>query len=131
MVFQGTCSSRRHRRDYDVHVGAQRERDAEHEYEVAVVSSEKRAWLGVSVEDMSERARPSDERERPRRGAGELGLGRGPAEKAGIKKTTSSCRSTGRRSTTPADLTRAVAKAEPGKAAECVVMRRTTGSRFR
>jgi len=103
---------------------AQRERDAEHEYEVAVVSSEKRAWLGVSVEDMSERLARRMNVKTEKGALVNSVSDDSPAEKAGIKEDDIIVSFNGKTIDDAGDLTRAVAKAEPGKAAECVVMRR-------
>jgi len=103
---------------------AQRERDAEHEYEVAVVSSEKRAWLGVSVEDMSERLARRMNVKTEKGALVNSVSDESPAEKAGIKEDDIIVSFNAKTIDDAADLTRAVAKAEPGKAAECVVMRR-------
>jgi C-terminal processing protease CtpA/Prc len=103
---------------------AQRERDAEHEYEVAVASSEKRAWLGVSVEDMSERLARRMNAKTQKGALVNSVSDDSPAEKAGIKEDDIIVSFNGKTIDDAGDLTRAVAKAEPGKAVECVVMRR-------
>lgn len=103
---------------------AQRERDAEQEYEVAVASSEKRAWLGVSVEDMSERLARRMNVKTEKGALVNSVSDDSPAEKAGIKEDDIIVSFNGKTIDDAGDLTRAVAKAEPGKAAECVVMRR-------
>jgi len=103
---------------------AQRERDAGHESDVIVVSSEKRAWLGVSVEDMSDRLARRMNVKTEKGALVNSVSDESPAEKAGIKEDDIIVSFNGKTIDDASDLTRAVGKAEPGKSVECVVMRR-------
>lgn len=96
----------------------------EHESDVLVVSSERRAWLGVSVEDMSDRLAKRMNVKTEKGALVNSVSDDSPAEKAGIKEDDIVVSFNGKSIDDAADLTRAVGKLEPGKSVECVVMRR-------
>lgn len=103
---------------------AQREPADEHERDVYMVSSGTRAWLGVSVEDMSDRLARRMNVKTEKGALVNSVSDDSPARKAGIKEDDVIVSFNGKSIDDASDLTRAVAKAEPGTPVECVVMRR-------
>jgi C-terminal processing protease CtpA/Prc len=103
---------------------AQRERDTDQESDVFVTSTERRAWLGVSVEDMSDRLARRMNIKTEKGALVNSVSDDSPAEKAGIKEDDIIVSFNGKPIEDAGDLTSAVGKAEPGKSVECVVMRR-------
>jgi C-terminal processing protease CtpA/Prc len=103
---------------------AQGEHDVDQETDVLMVSSEKRAWLGVSVENMSDRLARRMNVKTEKGALVNSVSDDSPARKAGIKEDDIIVSFDGKTIDDASDLTHAVANAEPGKSAECVVMRR-------
>jgi C-terminal processing protease CtpA/Prc len=102
---------------------AQRESADEHEADV-VVSTRGRAWLGVSIEDMSERLARRMNVKTLKGALVNSVSDDSPARKAGIKEDDIIVSFNGKSIDDASDLTSAVGKAEPGASVECVVMRR-------
>jgi len=103
---------------------AQRERDSDQEPDIVLASWEKRAWLGVSVEDMSDRLARRMNVKTEKGALVNSVSDDSPAEKAGIKEDDIIVSFNGKAIDDARDLTRAVEKTEPGKNVECVVIRR-------
>jgi predicted metalloprotease with PDZ domain len=103
---------------------AQRGHDEDPETDVFVVSTKKHSWLGVSVENMTERISRRMNVKTERGALVNSVSDDSPAGKAGIKDDDIIVSFDGTPIEDARDLTRAVGKTDPGKAVECVVMRR-------